>query len=96
LRKRGEFVIETAVAIAAGVVIVLGFVALAAHLSNRSWSDDEYERERTGGTAIGNAVLATQAIFEPGAQHVLEQRTADEADDVESGGPPDPGDRERT
>ncbi len=82
--------IEILGASVAVVVILAGLLVLGVHVGNRSWSDEEYEREREGGTALGNAVLATQALFDPGAQHALEQRMVDEADGVESGAPPNP------
>lgn len=77
--------------LAIGAVALFGFVALASRLGNRAWTDEEYERERKGGTALGNALLATQAVFTSGAQHALEQRMVEEADEEESGAPPDPG-----
>ncbi len=83
--------VELAGWVAAVVLILLGLVALGRLNANRTWTDEEYDRERRSGTAIGNAMLATQAIFQPGAQYVLEQRTAEEAEDVDAGGPPDPG-----
>jgi hypothetical protein len=84
-------VIELLVGLAIAVIVCYGFVRLAAHNGNRRWTDAEYEAERRGGTALGNALLATQAIFSPGAQHVLEQRNDDAAEDEDQGAPPDPG-----
>lgn len=86
-----EVLLWVAIAVAALVAVV----ALAAQVERRGWTDEEYEARRQGGTALGNAVLATQALFEPGAQHVLEQRNDDSADHEESGGPPDPRRRQR-
>ena len=77
--------------LALGAVALCGFVVLASRLGSRGWSDEEFERERKGGTAVGNALLATQALFTSGAQHALEQRMVEEAEDEESGAPPDPG-----
>jgi hypothetical protein len=65
-------------------------VAIAARRSNRTWTDEEYEHERNGGSVWGNAFLATQGLWEPGAQRALEQRTTEEAYSVESGAPPKP------
>ena len=73
-------------------VVLLGLVVLARHRSEGTWTDERYERERKGGTALGNAILATQAVFDPGAQHALEQRTDEDAEQTLSGAPPDPGD----
>jgi hypothetical protein len=69
------------------VVLFAGF-ASAVRRSGRTWTDEEYERERTGGTALGNAFLAAQAILDAGAQHALEQRTVEAADPIEADGPP--------
>ena len=73
------------------VVVLLVVLALARRRTHRSWTDEEYERDRRAGTALGNAFLATQAIIDPGAQSALEQRTVEEAEDVSSGAPPEPG-----
>ena len=78
----------TLIAIVAGVLVLVGGFALAVRHGNKTWTDDEYERERTGGTALGNAFLSAQAILDPGAQHALEQRTVEPAETIESEGPP--------
>jgi hypothetical protein len=76
-----------------GIALVV-IVLLAARHGTRTWTDDEYEELRSSGTTLGNAFLATQAIFEPGAQHVLEERTSERAEQIDAEGPPDPsGDR---
>ena len=86
-----------AVLISVGLAVVglVGLVMLAARRGHRRWTDEEYERERTGGTALGNAFLTAQAILDPGAQHALEQRTVEPAETIDSEGPPDPGATER-
>ena len=74
-----------------GLLLLLSIgLVLARRYTHRVWSDDEYERRRRSGTAVGNAFLATQAILDPGAQHALEQRTVEEDEDSSSGAPPDP------
>ena len=75
----------------AGVLLILvALLVLARRNTHRTWTDEQYERDRRSGTALGNAFLVTQAIVDPGAQHALEQRTVEEAEDVSSGAPPDP------
>ena len=41
-------------------------------------------------TAAGNALQTLQAIAQPRADYVLEEKFEDEADDDDEGGPPDP------
>lgn len=82
--------VQTTVWIGGLLVLLLVLLALARRRTHRSWTDEEYERERNAGTALGNAFLATQAVLDPGAQHALEQRTVEEAEHVSSGAPPDP------
>ncbi len=77
----------TLIAVVACVIVLVGGFALAARHGNKTWTDDEYEQQRTGGTTLGNAFLATQAILDPGAQHALEQRTVEHADPIEAEGP---------
>jgi hypothetical protein len=72
-------------------LVFVGLLVLARRRSEREWTQDRFERERTSGTALGNAVLASQAVFDPGAQHALEQRTVEGVEQTESGAPPDPG-----
>jgi hypothetical protein len=82
----------TVIVIGSAIVLLVGGLALIARRDARPWSDAEYERQRDGGTALGNAFLATQAILDGGgAQHTLEQRTVEQADDVGAEGPPDSG-----
>ena len=73
-------------------MVLFALVALARWRSEQSWTDERYERERKGGTALGNAMLTTQTIFNPGAQHALEQRMDEDAEQTVAGAPPDPGD----
>lgn len=73
------------------VLVLLGLLALARHRSEQTWTPERYEKERKGGTALGNALLAGQAALEPGAQHALEHRMFEDVDDEASGDPPVPG-----
>jgi hypothetical protein len=82
---------STVVAAVAVAAVVLGLVLFfASRAGHRTWTEEEFERERHSGSAVGNAFLSFQAIFDPGAQHALEQRNADGAEAIESGAPPDP------
>jgi hypothetical protein len=84
--------VATLIAVVAGVLVLIGGFALAARHGNKTWTDDQYEEQRSGGTALGNAFLATQAILDPGAQHALEQRTVEHTDAIDAeGGDPDDG-----
>jgi hypothetical protein len=78
------------ISLVALVLALACVVAVAARRGNRSWTDEEYEKERKGGSVWGNAFLATQGLWEPGAQKALEQRTTEETYSIESGAPPDP------
>jgi hypothetical protein len=82
----------TIVFIAVVALVLLGLLSLARRRSEQTWTQERYERERHSGTALGNAILATQAIFDPGARSALEQRTEEDAEQHLSGAPPDPGD----
>lgn len=77
--------------VAVVAVVLIGVVLLGGRLTNKTWNDEEYERDRLAGTALGNAFLTTQAIFDSGAQHALEQRVVERANAIESSGSPDPG-----
>ena len=77
-----------------GVVIVLVFVgllALARRRSEQTWTPERYEKEGKRGTALGNAMLSTQAILE-GKQEAFEQRLEEDAEQTASGDPPAPDD----
>ncbi len=86
--------LEVAGWLAGAVLVVLGIVLWGKRVESRSLSAMDYDRERSGKVALGNAMLATQALFEPGAKHAIEQRNAVETDDAEAAGPPDPGEEE--
>ena len=73
-------------------IVLFALLALARWRSEQTWTDERYERERKGGTALGNALLSTQAVFDPGAQHALEHRMDEDAEQTVAGAPPDPRD----
>jgi hypothetical protein len=81
------------IAIGLACVVLFGVLGLwlLARRDQRGYTDAEYERDREGGTAVGNAFLAVQSIFEPDKKHAVEVRQADLAEDVGSGAPPEPG-----
>jgi hypothetical protein len=83
--------VEVVAWLGAAVVACLAGLYLAVRHSNRSWSDEEYENLRKGSTAGANALLSAQALLEPGARHIAEQRRTELAEDVDSAGPPVPG-----
>ena len=84
----------TIVLIAVIVLVFFVLLALARWRSEQAWTEERYERERKGGTSLGNAILASQAVFDPGAQHALEQRQDEDAEQTVAGAPPDPSDAE--
>ncbi|HEY8998334.1 MAG TPA: hypothetical protein VIM60_10565 [Edaphobacter sp.] len=45
---------------------------------------------RPSGAMLGNALQQLQTIAEPLAQHVIEEKEDEDADDEEAGGPDDP------
>ena len=62
---------------------------IAVWAERRGWI---YYRTKQGSSgALGNAFLEVQAIFDPAAKHVLEERLKDDVDAEEAGDPPDPG-----
>ena len=89
--RQGEYVVEVAAWLGVVVLILVALVYFAGRASDRVWDDESYERERRGGTALGNAALGIRSLFEPGAKHALEERITQRVDDVESGDPPSPG-----
>ena len=83
--------VEIAAWLGVVVLVLVALVYFAGRASDRVWDDESYERERRGGTALGNAALGIRSLFEPGAKHALEERITQRVDDVESGDPPSPG-----
>jgi hypothetical protein len=62
---------------------------IAVWAERRGWV--YYLNKHGSSSALGNAFLEVQAIIEPSAKYVLEERTKDDLDTGESGDPPDPG-----
>jgi hypothetical protein len=74
-------------------VVLIGLVLLARRRSEQTWTPERYEKERKGGTALGNAMLSTQALLE-GKQTAFEERLEEDAEQTSSGDPPVPGARD--
>ena len=72
---------------AAFVVVVVAFDRIMVGLERRGWVN---WRGR-GGSAVGSALTGVQAIWEPSAQHVLDQQAweQDRREDEGSGDPPE-------
>jgi hypothetical protein len=83
---------ELVLAIGGTVVVLVCLVGVGYRVTNRTWTDEEYEERRQAGTTVGNMFLSAQAIIDPGAQAALEQRTVEKAENIESGGEREPGD----
>ncbi len=73
----------------AGVAVaVLGLHLGALWMERRGWI--YYKHTRAGTSSASNAFMQVQAMFEPGAQHVVEERRANQvraAEDADPGGP---------
>ena len=76
-------------AVLAGLGAVYGLHRIALWAERRGWI--YYLTKHGSSGALGNALLAAQAIIEPSAKHVLEERMKDDLEAEESGDPPDPG-----
>ncbi len=70
----------------AAAACLYGLHRLAVYAEGRGWI--RYRDARGAGSALGNAFLEVQAIFEPSKEYVLEERKKDEAEERESGDPP--------
>jgi hypothetical protein len=74
------------------LITAAGLYALhrtAVRMEDRGWI---YYRKSRGSTgALGSAFLEVQSMLEPGTRHVIEARRREEADEKESGDPPEPG-----
>ena len=74
-----------------GLVIIAGLYLLhrlGLWMEDRGWL--YYQRKRGSSCALGGAMLEVQALFEPGYQHVLEERRSERYDEAEEGDPPHP------
>ena len=74
------------------VIVLLGILVLdrlAVWMEGRGWI---YWRKKHGSSGtLGTAFLELQAIFEPGKQHVIEARRDEDAEEDDSGDPPESG-----
>ena len=68
------------------VLVVLDQVALAAE--RRDWI--RWRRKPPDRGTVSQAALHLQSVFEPAAEHVVEERSRIGAEDDEDGEPPDP------
>jgi hypothetical protein len=75
--------------------ILLTAAALYALHRTAVWMEDRgwmyYRKSRGSIGALGSAFLEVQSMLEPGTRHVIEARLGEEADEKESGDPPEPG-----
>lgn len=67
-------------------LVIIDQIALAAE--RRGWI--RWRRRPPGRGTVGRAALQVQSLFEPGAEHLAEERSRIGAQDDEDGDPPDP------
>ncbi len=72
-----------------GVLGIYAFNRITRWMHRRGWI--HWKMRRGTSSALGNAVLGVQSIFQPPIHEVLEVRQAEEAEKGESGDPPEPG-----
>lgn len=75
-----------------GLAVLAAFYGLhriAMWAERRGWI--YYRTKRGSSAALGNALLAAQAILEPSTKHVLEERMKGALEAQEAGEPPEPG-----
>ncbi len=72
-----------------GVLLIYGFHRLTSWMHARGWI--QWKMRRGTSSALGNAVLGAQVIFQPQVREVLEIRLDDRGQAGESGDPPEPG-----
>jgi len=70
-----------------GVLYTIHRIAVWAE--GRGWI--YYLKKQGSSGALGNAFLEVQAMIEPSAKHVLEERLIEDLEAEEAGDPPDPG-----
>jgi hypothetical protein len=74
-----------------GVVVIYLFQRLTRALHRRGWI--RWKMRRGSSSALGNAVLTVQTIYQPQIREVLEMRAEKPDRDSESGDPPSTGTR---
>lgn len=73
-----------------GVLSIYLVMRVAQWMHRRGWI--RWRMRRGTSSALGNAVLGVQAIFQPSIKEVLEERIKDASEEEDSGDPPEPGD----
>jgi hypothetical protein len=71
-----------------GVLLIYGVRRLSHSLHRHGWI--RWKMRRGTSSALGNAVLGVQGIFEPPVRDVIEARLEQHAEEGEPGDPPDP------
>jgi len=74
-----------------GVLLIYSVRRINHWMCGRGWI--RWRMRRGTSSALGNAVLGIQGIFEPPVRDVIEARLDDHAREGEPGDPPDPGRR---
>jgi hypothetical protein len=72
-----------------GVVSIYVVMRVAQWMHRRGWI--RWKMRRGTSSALGNAVLGVQAIFQPAVNEVLEERVKEMSEEEDSGDPPQPG-----
>jgi hypothetical protein len=72
-----------------GILVLYVLNRLTRWASRRGWI--RWRMRRGTGSALGNAVLGVQTIFEPSKRDVIELRLEEPDEDADPGDPPDPG-----
>jgi hypothetical protein len=72
-----------------GILILYALNRLTRWLYRRGWI--RWRMRRGTSSALGNAMLGVQTIFEPSKREVLELRVEEADEEAASGDPPDPG-----
>ena len=75
--------------LAFGLLFIYAFRRVALWMHGRGWI--RWKMQRGTSSALGNAVLGVQSIFQPPIRDVIEVRLAEASEQGESGDPPDPG-----
>jgi hypothetical protein len=72
-----------------GVLLIYGVRRASGWMHRRGWI--RWKMRRGTSSALGNAVLGVQSIFQPAVQDQLEVRMEEHAEEGEPGDPPEPG-----
>ena len=75
-----------------GILFIYAFRRLTRWMHRRGWI--RWEMRRGTSSALGNAVIGVQTIFQPQVREVLEARLEEACEEDDSGDPPEPGERE--